>query len=154
MITRRRNSDQACRLRYDWGDHRTVGARSRPVADRGHVRRLSALRNALVVALVSGACDSAPPVEPAVRPPARTEQLWTSHGATLVGPPDEPTLAGVHGVSFRISVPNAEELTTQLRDYVERGAFVNEIWPPWLMPKSGPPWLTDVLGFLRSRRFQ
>ena len=85
------------------------------------MQSFSSVRNALLVALVSAGCGGAAPVGPAVRPPAPTEQLWAPHGATLVGPPEEPTLAGVHGVSFRISVPNAEELTTQLRDHVERG---------------------------------
>jgi hypothetical protein len=39
-----------------------------------------------------------------------------------MGEPGEDT-TGSRGVSFRISVPDAEELTAELRDHVERGEW-------------------------------
>ena len=110
------------------------------------MQRFSTLRNALVVAFVSGACGDAAPVGPAVSPPARTERLWTPPGAALEGPHDEPTPAGVQGVSFRISVPQAEELTTQLRDYVERGDWHARYSSPFVAASFRNGWTKAGMG--------
>lgn len=108
--------------------------------------RFSSLRNALVGVLISGACSGAVPVGPAVGPPAPTQQLWTPPGAALDPPPDESTSAGVQGVSFRISVPSAEELTTELRDYVERGDWHARYSPPFVAASFMNGWTKAGMG--------
>ena len=101
---------------------------------------------AAAAAFLSGACTGQAPVGPAVRPPVRTERLWVPQGATLIGAPDAADDLGVRGVSFSISVADAEALTTQLRDHLERGDWHARYSPPMVAVSFMNGWTQAGMG--------